>query len=671
MEPQPGQLLNWLASGVAINNWSSGTVEAYKSATIQMYDDKSLFVDQDFIQFFTALRSREIKHIKELNIDLTPTVGYKRKQGRNEDLPMMTLTQTLCSLLGVCGFLRANDILCIDLSNDRFHLDQITSVLPILLPKEKRGGKRICRNSTIQSHSDTFLCPVDAFTEYLRRIQDYEKDIPHPKDASIKYRPLIRDTRDLSKAIGTERISKHIYNISEKLSLPQGAKLPKACAIGSTAAIKQGARKDEVKLEHGLMIPITIEILHFASHHHVYNNMRQRPDVTHRGPKHFTPSPSDSSRGSARLFSQRGSVSMDSGSMAHQWQRLSAAGASEATMRLIMDSTLTPSTMAQNNLTDSKRLVVVVTGTTTGFGAEIVNELNKRGGFTVYATCTTSEGLRVYQGRESAHLRPVQVDVTKQNDVNRLRAKIEAECPQGLYCLVNNAGIATGSYIDLTTEDDFQRTIDVNYMGIVRSTKALLPSLRTFAKARHTNPEGKSLPRARIIGMSSVAGRANTNPGMIAYCSSRHAAEAFYDGIRVELAPWEIDVSMIEPGFAKTPILAKLTASFEEAWYRADETIRQMYGGSKFLEAVREEQRQINAVAMPSEWVTLQTVDAIQEVDGAERARVLVGKWQGRLVVRLLDFFPDWVTDLAYKGVMKAAGTIPRNPFLLNDLKQD
>jgi NAD(P)-dependent dehydrogenase (short-subunit alcohol dehydrogenase family) len=97
--------------------------------------------------------------------------------------------------------------------------------------------------------------------------------------------------------------------------------------------------------------------------------------------------------------------------------------------------------MAENNLTDPERLVVVVTGTTTGFGAEIVNELTKRGGFIVYATCTTNDGLKVYQGRESASLRPVQVDVTKQNDVDRLRAKIEAECPQGLYCLVNNAGV--------------------------------------------------------------------------------------------------------------------------------------------------------------------------------------------------------------------------------------
>ncbi|KAF9578372.1 NADPH-dependent 1-acyl dihydroxyacetone phosphate reductase [Lunasporangiospora selenospora] len=112
--------------------------------------------------------------------------------------------------------------------------------------------------------------------------------------------------------------------------------------------------------------------------------------------------------------------------------------------------------MSQNNLTDPERLVVVVTGTTTGFGAEIVNELSKRGGFTVYATCTTNEGLKVYQDRESVYLRPVQVDITKQDDVNRLRARIEAECPQGLYCLVNNAGISTGSYIDLTTEDDFQ-----------------------------------------------------------------------------------------------------------------------------------------------------------------------------------------------------------------------
>lgn len=250
MEPQPSQLLNWLASGVVLNKWTSGTVSAYKAAVIHMYEDKSAFDEPDFQQFFQALRTREIKHTKELDIDLKPVVEYLQEQGPNEELSVMNLTQKLCWLLGTCGFLRANDILCIDLSNDKFHVDRIAAVLPILLPKETRGGNRICKYITIKSHDDPLLCPVKTLTEYLRRIQGHEIEVEHPKDPSIKYRPLIRDLRDPSKHIGAERISKHITSISQRLSLPTNAKIPKARAIGSTAAIKQGASVDDVVV-HG------------------------------------------------------------------------------------------------------------------------------------------------------------------------------------------------------------------------------------------------------------------------------------------------------------------------------------------------------------------------------------------------------------------------------------
>lgn len=92
--------------------------------------------------------------------------------------------------------------------------------------------------------------------------------------------------------------------------------------------------------------------------------------------------------------------------------------------------------------TDPKDLVVLVTGSSTGFGAGIVNALHELGSYTIYATCTTEAGVKAYQAKNSPRLRPVQVDVTKQEDVNRLRAQIEAECPQGVYCVVNNAGMS-------------------------------------------------------------------------------------------------------------------------------------------------------------------------------------------------------------------------------------
>ena len=96
--------------------------------------------------------------------------------------------------------------------------------------------------------------------------------------------------------------------------------------------------------------------------------------------------------------------------------------------------------MTLYTLTNTEYLVAVVTGCDSGFGAEIVNDLYQRGGYTIYATCLTSQAVDKYQTKESTRLRAIQVDVTKQDDVNRLRALIEAECPQGVYCVFNNAG---------------------------------------------------------------------------------------------------------------------------------------------------------------------------------------------------------------------------------------
>ena len=97
--------------------------------------------------------------------------------------------------------------------------------------------------------------------------------------------------------------------------------------------------------------------------------------------------------------------------------------------------------MTQNTLIDSKELVVVITGADSGFGAGIIEDLHRRGGYIIYATCLTKEAVEKYQARDSTRLRAIQVDVTNQDDVNRLRAQVEAECPWGVYCVFNNAGM--------------------------------------------------------------------------------------------------------------------------------------------------------------------------------------------------------------------------------------
>jgi hypothetical protein len=247
MKPNPPQLLNWLAAGVTISDWSPGTVENYRAAIIYMYDDKSSFRDADFQSFFKAIRARHVREVKELNIDIQPALDHLRNQGPNKDLSMSALTKKLCWLLGICGFMRPSDIEYINLAHKKFELTESQCVLPVVRPKETRNGQPIHKCITIKCHDDPLLCPVQTMTEYLHRIHDHKIMVPHPKNKTELYRPLIRDVRFPKKPVGNDTISNHIASITELLSLPENAK---ARAIGPTEAIKKGARVDDVVV-HG------------------------------------------------------------------------------------------------------------------------------------------------------------------------------------------------------------------------------------------------------------------------------------------------------------------------------------------------------------------------------------------------------------------------------------
>ncbi|KAI1320708.1 Retinol dehydrogenase 5 [Mortierella claussenii] len=319
-------------------------------------------------------------------------------------------------------------------------------------------------------------------------------------------------------------------------------------------------------------------------------------------------------------------------------------------------------------LTNPTNLVVVITGCDTGFGAEITEDLYQRGGFTIYATCLTENAVEAYSARQSSRLRPVQVDVTKQDDINRLRAKVEAECPQGVYCVLNNAGIYAGGFFDFATEESFQKIMDVNYMGIIRTTKAMLPSLRIYAKSRHS-PQGKHLPRARLLSITSIAGRANP-PAHGGYNASKHAAESILDTLRVELSPWEIDVSMLEPFYAKTPMVASAHTVLERVWKTSDIQTQKMYGPD-FIQGVRTRSEETYKRSMPSKWVVDAAVTAIRKKDGARKARVLIGFWWVGTLIRLQETLPSWLIDFVTKRIMKRVGAWPSDPFLIKDAQRN
>lgn len=194
------------------------------------------------------------------------------------------------------------------------------------------------------------------------------------------------------------------------------------------------------------------------------------------------------------------------------------------------------------------RGAVVITGASTGIGKAIALRLDGLG-FHVFAGVRRTEDGEALQREASDRLTPVRIDVTEQRSIDEAAEQIAAT---GLPVtgLVNNAGIGSGGPYEFLPIDTIRAQFEVNYFGHIAVTQAFIPALRRT--------------QGRIVNMGSIAGRMAA-PFVGPYSASKFALEAFTDSLRVELSPWKIDISIIEPGVIATPI-----------WDKANETISQL-----------------------------------------------------------------------------------------------
>ncbi|HSI98266.1 MAG TPA: SDR family NAD(P)-dependent oxidoreductase, partial [Gaiellaceae bacterium] len=110
-------------------------------------------------------------------------------------------------------------------------------------------------------------------------------------------------------------------------------------------------------------------------------------------------------------------------------------------------------------------------------------------------------------------------------------------------------GIAIAAPLELVPLDELRRQLEVNVVGQVAVTQAFLPALRQA--------------RGRIVLMGSIGGR-SALPFLGPYAASKHALEGIADSLRVELRPWGIGVSIVEPASIRTGIWTKGAAHAEE-----------------------------------------------------------------------------------------------------------
>jgi NAD(P)-dependent dehydrogenase (short-subunit alcohol dehydrogenase family) len=207
--------------------------------------------------------------------------------------------------------------------------------------------------------------------------------------------------------------------------------------------------------------------------------------------------------------------------------------------------------MASSSQRNLEKQGFLITGASTGIGEACAKTLYQRG-YTVFAGVRKeADGIQLIQTLAlendfEGRLIPVLIDVTQPETFPPVYSRIEAFVSLGgrLKGLVNNAGIALAGPMEFIPMEDLRHQLEVNFFGQVAVTQAFLPLLRDEPV------------ESRIVMMSSISGVA-TFPFLGPYTASKHALEAVSDSLRMELKPFGIKVSIIQPGTIKTPIWQK------------------------------------------------------------------------------------------------------------------
>lgn len=176
---------------------------------------------------------------------------------------------------------------------------------------------------------------------------------------------------------------------------------------------------------------------------------------------------------------------------------------------------------------------ILVTGASSGMGKETAVRL-LRDGHTVYVAARRLEQMQDLKALGAIVLK---MDITRDDDIVAAVQTITAG-HGGVDVLINNAGFGMFGSVEETSIADARYQFEVNLFGLARLTQLLLPAMRAKGAGK-------------IINLSSMGGKIYTPLGAW-YHATKHAIEGWSDCLRIELAPFGIDVVIVEPGIIAT-----------------------------------------------------------------------------------------------------------------------
>ena len=204
--------------------------------------------------------------------------------------------------------------------------------------------------------------------------------------------------------------------------------------------------------------------------------------------------------------------------------------------------------------------IVIITGASSGIGAATARELARRG-FHVLAGVRRDQDADAIRG---PGIEPLIIDITNPDHIRALATRVQDD-PRGraVRALVNNAGIGVNAPVEVFALDAWRRLFEVNFFGHIAVTQTLLPALIRS--------------KGRVINVSSVGGKvamATYGP----YAGTKFALEAVSDSLRREIAPFGVEVVVVEPGAVKTKIAGQAIATAHEVASTMTPEQRQRYG---------------------------------------------------------------------------------------------
>jgi NAD(P)-dependent dehydrogenase (short-subunit alcohol dehydrogenase family) len=277
---------------------------------------------------------------------------------------------------------------------------------------------------------------------------------------------------------------------------------------------------------------------------------------------------------------------------------------------------------------------VVITGVSSGIGLALAEDLLARG-YRVFGSVRRAQDARALTAAWPGAFVPLVFDVTDEAALPRVVAQVAAAVgDQGLQALINNAGVAHNGPVAHQPMAEIRQLFEVNVFGLMMVTRAFLPLLGARPGCPH--------PPGRVVNMGSLSGGI-TVPFITAYSCTKHAVEAYSQGLRRELLGYGIEVATVEPGMIRTPLLEKSAQAQPMAQY-ADTDIAPAW--QLFNQRLRVDEAQ----ARSPEIVCRAVRHAIQAKRPRTRypldplwriGRILPDRWFDKLLCKVFGFRPD------------------------------